>query len=52
LTCGKDSYMMQRDFIIIGAMIMVLIIVYMIMRHRTDKIRSTRNNRTRFRRDQ
>ncbi|MDF1560712.1 MAG: hypothetical protein P1P83_10995 [Bacteroidales bacterium] len=41
--------MIQRDFIIIGTVIVVLIIVYMIMKRRTDRIRSRRDDRNRFR---
>lgn len=42
--------MEQGEFIAIGALIVVLILVYMIMKRRTDKIRSKRDNHTRFRR--
>jgi hypothetical protein len=41
--------MIQRDFIIIGMVIVVLIIVYMILKRRTDRIRSRRDDRNRFR---
>lgn len=39
----------DRDFILLGAAIVVLIIVYMIMKRRTDRIRSKRDSRNRFR---
>ena len=38
-------------FKIIGAVLIVLIVIYMIMRRRTEKIRRDRNVRSRFRRD-
>lgn len=42
--------MIQRDIIIIGTVIVALIIVYMIMKRRADRIRSRRDDRNRFRR--
>lgn len=39
----------DRDFILLGAAIVVLIIIYLIMKRRTDNIRSRRDNRNRFR---
>ncbi|MFN2314008.1 MAG: hypothetical protein ABR531_06095 [Bacteroidales bacterium] len=39
------------NFKVIGVVLIVLIIVYMIMKRRTDKIKSRRDNRDRFRRN-
>jgi len=41
----------DRDFILLGAAIVVLVIVYMIMKRRTDRIRSRRDDRNRFSRN-
>jgi hypothetical protein len=43
--------MVPENFKVIGAVLIVLIVIYMIMRRRTEKIRKDRNARSRFRRD-
>jgi uncharacterized membrane protein YfcA len=43
--------MVPENFKVIGAVLIVLIVIYMIMRRRAEKIRKDRNARSRFRRD-